>query len=93
MSLAGIIALLLILVFVFILTSYLLRVITILVHVSFTLGTIIAGVRAIASQIETVPDTVASFRPPATPWRLAPGAGGPSEPKRLARYPANPPRR
>ncbi len=60
MSLAGIIALLLILVFVGILIMYLLRVITILVHVSFTLGTIIAGVRAIASQIETVPETVAS---------------------------------
>ncbi len=60
MTLAGIIALLLILVFVGILIMYLLRVITILVHVSFTLGTIIAGVRAIASQIETVPETIES---------------------------------
>jgi hypothetical protein len=71
MSLAGIIALLLILLFVFILTSYLLRVITILVHVSFTLGTIIAGVRAIASQIETVPDTVASVNNDLVPVQAA----------------------
>ena len=71
MSLAGIIALLLILLFVFILTSYLLRVITILVHVSFTLDTIIAGVRAIASQIETVPDTVASVNNDLVPVQAA----------------------
>lgn len=71
MSLAGIIALLLILVFVGILTTYLLRVITILVHVSFTLGTIIAGVRAIASQIETVPETVASVNNDLVPVQSA----------------------
>ncbi|HEX2054334.1 MAG TPA: hypothetical protein VHJ78_11540, partial [Actinomycetota bacterium] len=60
MTLGGIVALILIFIFVGILVSYLLRVISQLVHVSFTLGTIIAGVRAIASQIETVPETVAS---------------------------------
>ena len=71
MSLAGVIALLLTLAFVFILVSYLLRVITILVHVSFTLGTIIAGVRAIASQIETVPDTIASVNNDLVPVQQA----------------------
>jgi len=71
MSLAGIIALILILAFVFILCSYLLRVITILVHVSFTLGTIIAGVRAIASQIETVPETVESVNNDLVPVQQA----------------------
>ncbi|CAN5837335.1 hypothetical protein BH23ACT12_BH23ACT12_16010 [soil metagenome] len=71
MSLAGIIALVLILAFVFILTSYLLKVITILVHVSFTLGTIIAGVRAIASQIETVPETVISVNNDLVPVQQA----------------------
>ncbi len=71
MSIGGVIALLLILVFVFILTSYLLRVITILVHVSFTLGTIIAGVRAIASQIETVPETVISVNNDLVPVQAA----------------------
>ncbi len=69
--LAGVIALILILVFVFILCSYLLRVITILVHVSFTLGTIIAGVRAIASQIETVPETVVSVNNDLVPVQQA----------------------
>ncbi len=71
MSVAGVLALLLILAFVFILTSYLLRVITILVHVSFTLGTIIAGVRAIASQIETVPETVISVNNDLVPVQAA----------------------
>jgi cobalamin biosynthesis protein CobD/CbiB len=71
MSLGGIIALILILAFVFILCSYLLRVITILVHVSFTLGTIIAGVRAIASQIETVPETVESVNNDLVPVQQA----------------------
>ena len=71
MSLAGVIALILILAFVFILCSYLLRVITILVHVSFTLGTIIAGVRAIASQIETVPETVTSVNNDLVPVQQA----------------------
>jgi hypothetical protein len=71
MSVAGVIALLLILAFVFILCSYLLRVITILVHVSFTLGTIIAGVRAIASQIETVPETIISVNNDLVPVQQA----------------------
>jgi hypothetical protein len=71
MSVAGVIALILILAFVFILCSYLLRVITILVHVSFTLGTIIAGVRAIASQIETVPETVESVNNDLVPVQQA----------------------
>jgi len=34
------------------LAAYLIRVALILVHVNFTLGTIIAGVRAIATQVE-----------------------------------------
>ena len=71
MSLGGIVALILILAFVFILCSYLLKVITILVHVSFTLGTIIAGVRAIASQIETVPETVESVNRDLVPVQQA----------------------
>ena len=71
MSLAGIIALILILIFCFILITYLLRVITILVHVSFTLGTIIAGVRAIASQIENVPETIESVNNDLVPVQAA----------------------
>ncbi|MGH2771764.1 MAG: hypothetical protein ACRDIU_01295 [Actinomycetota bacterium] len=34
------------------LAAYLIRISAILVHVNFTLGTVIAGVRAIASQVE-----------------------------------------
>lgn len=37
---------------VVVLAAYLIRVALILVHVNFTLGTIIAGVRAIATQVE-----------------------------------------
>jgi hypothetical protein len=71
MTLGGIVALILIFVFVGILVSYLFRVISQLVHVSFTLGTIIAGVRAIASQIETVPETVASVNNDLVPVQAA----------------------
>lgn len=71
MPLSGIIALIAIAVFVLILWVYLFRVITILVHVSFTLGTIIAGVRAIASQVETVPETVESVNNDLTPVQAA----------------------
>ncbi len=71
MALAGIVSLILIAVFVGLLVSYLFRIITILVHVSFTLGTIIAGVRAIASQVETVPETVESVNQDLTPVQAA----------------------
>jgi hypothetical protein len=67
MALAGIVSLILIAVFCSLLISYLFRIITILVHVSFTLGTIIAGVRAISSQVETVPETVESVNQDLTP--------------------------
>lgn len=71
MPLSGIVALIAIALFVVILWVYLFRVITILVHVSFTLGTIIAGVRAIASQVETVPETVASVNNDLVPVQAA----------------------
>lgn len=71
MSLAGIVSLILIGIFVVLLWVYLFRIITILVHVSFTLGTIIAGVRAISSQVETVPETVSSVNQDLTPVQAA----------------------
>jgi hypothetical protein len=71
MTVAGIIALIASLLFGAILISYLARVVSILVHVSFTLGTIIAGVRAIASQIETVPLTVESVNRDLVPVQAA----------------------
>lgn len=71
MAPAGVVSLLLIAVFVVLLWVYLFRIITILVHVSFTLGTIIAGVRAISSQVETVPETVQSVNQDLTPVQAA----------------------
>ena len=71
MTLAGIVSLILIGIFVVLLWVYLFRIITILVHVSFTLGTIIAGVRAISSQVETVPETVESVNRDLTPVQAA----------------------
>lgn len=71
MTIAGYIALLAIAVFCAILVTYLFRVITILVHVSFTLGTIIAGVRAIEDQTKTVPETIASVNSDLVPVQAA----------------------
>ncbi len=71
MALAGVVSLILVAIFVVLLWVYLFRIITILVHVSFTLGTIIAGVRAIASQVETVPETVESVNRDLTPVQAA----------------------
>jgi hypothetical protein len=67
--------------FAVILMSYLLRVIQRLVHVSFTLGTLVAGVRAIALQTMTVPETVTSVNTDLAPVQaatdaLAAGYGG-----------------
>lgn len=52
MSAAGIVFLIGVFLTVAALAAYLIRISSILVHVNFTLGTIIAGVRAIASQVE-----------------------------------------
>jgi len=52
MSAAGIVFLIGVFLTVAALAAYLIRVTFILVHVNFTLGTIIAGVRAIATQVE-----------------------------------------
>jgi hypothetical protein len=81
MTIAGIIALLASLAFAFILISYLYRVVKRLVHVSFTLGTILAGVRAIALQTLTVPETISSVNTDLAPVQaatdsLAGGFGG-----------------
>lgn len=81
MTIAGIIALIAILAFGLILLSYLLKVIQRLVHVSFTLGTLVAGVRAIALQTMTVPETVSSVNSDLAPVQaatdaLAAGFGG-----------------
>ncbi len=52
MELPGIVFLVGVALTVLTLAAYLIRVAMILVHVNFTLGTIIAGVRAIATQVE-----------------------------------------
>lgn len=52
MPLPGVIFLVGVALTVAVLAAYLIRVALILVHVNFTLGTIIAGVRAIATQVE-----------------------------------------
>lgn len=52
MPLPGIVFLVGVFLTVAVLAAYLIRVALILVHVNFTLGTIIAGVRAIATQVE-----------------------------------------
>ena len=71
MTIAGIIALLLTLAFALILASYLYRVVKRLVHISFTLGTLVAGVRAIALQTMTVPETIASVNTDLAPVQAA----------------------
>jgi len=61
--------------------SYLARIIAQLNHVTFTLGTIIAGVAAIANQTQTVPPVVSNVNANLAPVRakadaLAGRAGG-----------------
>ncbi len=46
---------------------YLIRIIFILKHVSFTVGTIVAGVRAIANQTELVTSTITNVNNNLTP--------------------------
>jgi hypothetical protein len=81
MTVAGVIATLLAFAFALILASYLYKVVKRLVHISFTLGTLVAGVRAIALQTMTVPETVASVNTDLAPVQaatdsLAGGFGG-----------------
>jgi len=81
MSIFGWLDLVLIAVVVITLTTYLLRIINQLNHVTFTLGTIIAGVAAIANQTQTVPPVVSNVNNNLTPVRakadaLAGRAGG-----------------
>jgi uncharacterized protein YoxC len=81
MTIAGIIVVLASVAFALILISYLYRVVQRLVHVSFTLGTILAGVRAIALQTLTVPETISSVNTDLAPVQaatdsLAGGFGG-----------------
>lgn len=81
MNIFGWFDLVLIAVVVISLTSYLYRIIKQLNHVTFTLGTIIAGVAAIANQTQTVPPTVSNVNNNLTPVRakadaLAGRAGG-----------------
>lgn len=52
LPLSGIVFLVGVFLTVAVLAAYLIRIALILVHVNFTLGTIIAGVRAIATQVE-----------------------------------------
>jgi hypothetical protein len=81
MTIFGWLDLVLIAVFAISLISYLARIIGQLNHVTFTLGTIIAGVAAIANQTQTVPPTVSNVNNNLTPVRakadaLAGRAGG-----------------
>jgi len=81
MSIFGWLDLVLIAVVVISLTSYLYRIIAQLNHVTFTLGTIIAGVAAIANQTQTVPPVVSNVNNNLAPVRakadaLAGRAGG-----------------
>ena len=81
MSIFGWLDLVLIAVVVISLTSYLYRIIVQLNHVTFTLGTIIAGVAAIANQTQTVPPVVSNVNNNLAPVRakadaLAGRAGG-----------------
>jgi hypothetical protein len=81
MSIFGWLDLVLIAVVVISLTSYLFRIIKQLQHVTFTLGTIIAGVAAIANQTQTVPPVVSNVNNNLAPVRakadaLAGRAGG-----------------
>jgi hypothetical protein len=81
MGFIGYIDLALIAVVVISLTSYLFRIIKQLQHVTFTLGTIIAGVAAIANQTMSVPPVVSNVNNNLAPVRakadaLAGRAGG-----------------
>jgi len=81
MSIFAWLDLVLIAVVVISLTSYLYRIIAQLNHVTFTLGTIIAGVAAIANQTQTVPPVVSNVNNNLAPVRakadaLAGRAGG-----------------
>jgi hypothetical protein len=81
MSIFGWLDLVLIAVVVISLTTYLARIIRQLQHVTFTLGTIIAGVAAIANQTQTVPPVVSNVNANLAPVRakadaLAGRAGG-----------------
>jgi hypothetical protein len=81
MSIFGWLDLVLVAVVAISLTSYLARIITQLNHVTFTLGTIIAGVLAIDNQTQTVPRVVGNVNTNLTPVRakadaIAGRAGG-----------------
>ena len=81
MGIIGYLDLALIAVVVITLTTYLFRIIKQLQHVTFTLGTIIAGVAAIANQTQTVPPVVSNVNNNLAPVRakadaLAGRAGG-----------------
>ena len=81
MNIFGWLDLVLIAVVVISLTTYLARIIRQLQHVTFTLGTIIAGVAAIANQTQTVPPVVSNVNANLAPVRakadaLAGRAGG-----------------
>jgi len=81
MNVFGWLDLVLIAVVVISLVSYLARIIAQLNHVTFTLGTIIAGVAAIVNQTQTVPPVVSNVNTNLAPVRakadaLAGRAGG-----------------
>jgi hypothetical protein len=81
MGIIGWLDLALIAVVVITLATYLFRIIRQLQHVTFTLGTIIAGVAAIANQTQTVPPVVSNVNTNLAPVRakadaLAGRAGG-----------------
>jgi len=81
MGIIGYLDLALIAVVVITLTTYLFRIIKQLQHVTFTLGTIIAGVAAIANQTQSVPPVVSNVNNNLAPVRakadaLAGRAGG-----------------
>ena len=81
MNIFGWLDLVLIAVVVISLVSYLARIIVQLNHVTFTLGTIIAGVAAIVNQTQTVPPVVSNVNTNLAPVRakadaLAGRAGG-----------------
>ncbi|MGH2718044.1 MAG: hypothetical protein ACRDJU_05650 [Actinomycetota bacterium] len=69
MSVFGWIDLVLIAVVVITLTASLAKIISQLQHVTFTLGTVIAGVAAIANQTITVPPTVSNVNTNLSPVR------------------------
>lgn len=69
MSVFGWIDLVLIAVVVITLTASLAKIISQLQHVTFTLGTVIAGVAAIANQTQTVPSTVSNVNNNLSPVR------------------------